>query len=95
VPTGAQFLAETRDWLQGQKARLLRTDPPRQVRASPELTHFALDAELQGQKVVLDYYVTRQATGGATLAARLLPKDLMALQAEVERIARSVVITRK
>ena len=41
-------------------------------------------------KVLMDYYVARQATGGATLAARLLPNNLAAVQKEVEAIARSV-----
>jgi hypothetical protein len=47
------------------------------------------------QKFIMDYYVTRQNNGGATLAARLLPRDLTALQKEVERIALSLVITRE
>jgi hypothetical protein len=95
VPTGAQFLTESRDWLQGQKAKLLRTEPPQEVQANPKLEHFSLQAEVGGDKVLLDYYVTRHAGGGATLAARLLPAELPALQGEVERLARSVVITRK
>jgi hypothetical protein len=94
VPTGQQFLAESREWLQ-KKARLLRVDPPRPVAGATNLEHFALEAEMGGQRFVMDYYVTRQASGGATLAARLLPNDLATLQREVERIARSVVITRK
>jgi hypothetical protein len=92
--TGERFLAESRDWLVKQKARLLRVDQPRTVRASPVLEHFSLQAEMGKQTFVMDYYVTRQNNGGATLAARLPPRDLAALQKEVERIAASVVITR-
>jgi hypothetical protein len=45
--------------------------------------------------VLMDYYVARQDNGGATLAARLLPgAELAALQKEIERIARSVTITK-
>lgn len=95
APTGARFLAEARDWLSKQQASLRRIDPPRTVRASPILEHFALEAEMGQQKFVMDYYVTRQKNGGATLAARLLPRDLEALKKEVERIALSVVITRE
>jgi hypothetical protein len=95
VPTGAQYLVESRDWLKGQKAKILRTDEPRKVQASPLLEQFALEAEVGGQKVLLDYYVARQTTGGATLAARLPPNDLAELRKEVEGIARSVAITRK
>jgi hypothetical protein len=95
VPTGAQFQAETRDWLRQQKAKVLRTGEPRHVQGPPrDLEHFDVEAELMGQRVVLDYYVFRQAPGGATLAARLLTNDLANLQKEVERIARSVTVTR-
>ena len=47
------------------------------------------------QKFIMDYYVTRQINGGATLAARLPPNDLAALHKEVERIALSVAVTRE
>ena len=95
VPTGAQFLTESRDWLQKQKARIVRIVPPQAVQAAPlALEHFALETEMGGQKVIMDYYVARQAAGGVTLAARLLPKDAAALQREVEGIARSLRLTR-
>jgi hypothetical protein len=95
APTGARFLAESREWLGKQQASLRHIDPPRTMRAAPILEHFALEAEMGQQKFVMDYYVTRQKNGGATLAARLLPRDLEALKKEVERIALSVVITRE
>ncbi|HEY7330968.1 MAG TPA: hypothetical protein VH592_25245 [Gemmataceae bacterium] len=95
APTGARFLAESRDWLNKQQARLSRIEQPRTVRASPVLEQFALEGEMGKQKFVMDYYVTRQNNGGATLAARLLPDDLAALRKEVERIALSVAITRE
>jgi hypothetical protein len=95
APTGARFLAESRDWLGKQQARLLRIEQPRTLRSVPVLEHFSLEAEMGKQKFVMDYYVTRQNNGGATLAARLLPDDLAALQKEVERIALSVAVTRE
>jgi hypothetical protein len=95
VPTGAAFLTESRNYLQGQKARVLRIDPPRRVQAAPrELEYFGLAAEVMGQRVQMDYYVARQPGGGATFAARLLPNDLAELRREVEGIARSLVVTR-
>jgi hypothetical protein len=96
APTGAQFLAESTDWLQKQKARVFRTEQPRRLQAPPqELEHFAIDAEVMGQRALLDYYVIRQAAGGATIAARLLTDDLAALRKEVERIARSIVVSKR
>jgi hypothetical protein len=94
LPTGVQFLAESRAWLVQQQARLLRTEEPRQLEASPALDHFALEAEMAGQKFLMDYYVSRQSQGGATLAARLLPADQASLRKEVERIARSLTVAR-
>jgi hypothetical protein len=94
VPTGAQFLAESRDWLVKQQARLLRTEEPRRLQVSPELEQFALEAEMGGQKFLMDYYVSRQPSGGATLAARLLSADQANLRKEVEGIARSLTVTR-
>ena len=62
---------------------------------APGLDHFALETEAADQKAVMDYYIARQANGGATLAARLTPDDVEALQKEVEGIARSLAITKK
>jgi hypothetical protein len=91
VPTGEQFLAESQAWLIKQQAKIWRQERPRRLRPSPhELEQFALDVEMAGQRVLMDYYVARQPTGGATLAARLLPADVGALRKEVERMALSV-----
>jgi hypothetical protein len=108
VPTGAQFLKESREFLERQaRVRVRRIDAPRQVQGAPRaLEHFAMEVEADGKGAVMDYYVVRQATGGATLAARRLPADtrvgrgtpravdLAAVQKDVERIARSVTVTR-
>jgi hypothetical protein len=94
VPTAAQFLTESRTWLVQQKAKILRVEPPRRLQRAPyELDQFALEVNVARQRVLLDYYVIRQAKGGGTLAARLLPRDLSSLRKEVEKIARSVRIT--
>jgi hypothetical protein len=93
--TAAQFLTESRDWLSKQKARLLRTQAPRAVEGAEGLEHFALEAEMGGQKFVMDYYVARQAGGAATLAARLQPAEMNALHQEIDRIARSVTLRKR
>jgi hypothetical protein len=91
VPTGAAYLAESRAYLEKQQARVLAADPPQRVQGPPaELERFGLDVELNGQRERLEYFVARQAGGGATVAARLRPKELAALQRDVERIARSL-----
>jgi hypothetical protein len=94
VPTGAQFLAESQTYLQEQKAKVLRTDAPRQLQAAPQgLEQFGLEVEVGGQRVQMDYYIVKQARGGVTVAARLLPGDLANLRKEVEEIARSLTVT--
>lgn len=95
TPTAAQFQAESRDWLKQQKAKVLKTEAPRRLQGPPrELEQFAFDVELMGQHVLLDYYVLRQESGGATLAARLLPADLDGLRKDLDRMVRSMTITR-
>jgi hypothetical protein len=93
VPAGAVYAAEVQGYLAKQKVKVLRADAPRRVQGPPdELEQFGLDAEIDGKRSRLEYYVVRQAAGGATLAARLAPADLAALQRDAERIARSVRI---
>ncbi len=96
VPNGAQYLRESKDWLEQQKAKVLTIDSPRRLAGDRgELEHFSLDVQLPTQKISMDYYVIRQALGGATLAARLLPSDSSAMKKDVESIARSVTILQK
>lgn len=95
TPSGAQFLAESRGWLKEQKATVVREYAPQTLQAAPrQLEHFAISADMMGQRAFLDYYVVRQALGGATVVARLQQKDLEHLRKEVERIAQSIAITR-
>jgi hypothetical protein len=95
VPTSAAYLQEARNYLQSQKATILGQQAPRVVQAGAQtVERFDLDTTMGGQRVLLVYFVLRQAVGGATLVARLLPGDVAALSGEVERIARSVRLTR-
>jgi hypothetical protein len=95
IPKASAFLDESRTWLTKQKARLLKTYSPSRLRERPSLDAFALEAELGKQKVWLDYYVTAQSGGGATIAARLGQEGLAELRREVEKLARSVTITKR
>ncbi len=95
LPTAAQFQAESQNYfVQKQKAKVLRADPPRRLQNGPrEVDVFSLEVEIGGQKVSMDYYVLRQATGGATAAVRLSAKDPAATRREAERIVRDLAIT--
>jgi hypothetical protein len=90
LPTGAQYQQETKDWLLRKKAEVSTMSPPQRVDNSPNLEHFQVDAKVDGQPVVLDYYVTRGRIGGATLAARFTPRDAKELQSDVRLIARTL-----
>ncbi len=93
IPTGAQFLQETRTWLNQQKAAVYRMENPKPL--APGVENFAADVDLAKQRLVLEYYVVRQTQGGATVAARLAPADLVNLRKDVDRIVKSVQITKQ
>jgi hypothetical protein len=96
LPTAAQFLTEVRRDLDKMKSKISRASTPQSVREKPLLEEFNLDAEVNGQRAFLQYYVTKQTGGGATAAARIVPGDGEAeIRKEVERIVRSLEITRK
>jgi hypothetical protein len=96
VPTPVQYLKESRDWFVKQKVKVLHEEPGKTLRTDHgQLDRFALQVEINGQKLLMDYLVVRQQGGGATMAARLAPTELTALREEVEQIARSVVITKR
>jgi hypothetical protein len=94
VPTPGQFDRENRQFIADQQGRILGTQKTQVVQSNPEVDYFGFEAELKGQRVELDYYIARQRTGGATVAARLVPENLQVLRPEVERIARSVFLTK-
>jgi hypothetical protein len=73
---------------------VLRTEPASRVFAGQgDVEHFAFEAELDRQRLVFDYYVSRQTSGGATIAATLPQREAAGLQKDVERIATSVKLT--
>lgn len=88
TPTGAQFYQETTQFLAKEKAKIFREEKPRGVWGGWEV--FGFDAEVAKQRVVLQYYTTRQGGQGATLTVRILPADLARVQADVERMAKSL-----
>jgi hypothetical protein len=93
TPTAVQFLQESKAYLEKEKAKVLRIDPVRQiVGGSRSVEQFALDVEIEGKKVLMVYLVIRQANGGATIAARVLPNQQQAVLQDIEKMARSIQI---
>jgi hypothetical protein len=94
--TGDQYLRESKDWLEKQKAKITALDPVRRLGGGQgEIEHFALEIELPKEKAIMDYYAIRQALGTVTIAARLSPGQFSETKRDIESIARSVVVTRK
>jgi hypothetical protein len=95
TPAPEQFLRETEAFLKEQKGRIFGTQSPRELRPGPNaVSQFAIEAELSGQKLLLDYYVLRQPDAGATIAARVVPADLPALRPDIERMVKTMVLSR-
>jgi hypothetical protein len=88
TPTAAQFHQETLQFLTGQQAKIFRVEQPRVLPGGLET--FAFEAEVAKERVVLQYYTTRQGNQGATLTARILPASIGETQRDVERIAKSL-----
>ncbi len=95
IPTGAQFQSETKDFLLKQKGRILSASTPRVVQDRPTvLEQFTLETEMNKQRLVMVYYIIRQKNGGATVAARFLPETREVLEKELDKIVRSLTITK-
>jgi hypothetical protein len=98
VPTAEDYLKEVSTFLQNQKTKgeVTATDRPTRVRAEPvQLDRFGMDVTVGADKARLEYAVLKQSDGGVTLAARLPAADAAALKPEVERIARSLAVTKR
>jgi hypothetical protein len=88
TPTGAQFYQETVQFLAKQKAQIVREDRPRSGPSGWE--NFAFLADVNKERVMLQYFTTRQGNFGATLTARILPAHAAEVAPDVERIAKSL-----
>jgi hypothetical protein len=94
TPTAAQYLQEVQAWVQKEKAKVQGASPVRVVQGQPlGLEHFALQIEANKQVAIMDYYVLRQAAGGATVASRVIPAHAKEVRADVERMLRGAVLS--
>ncbi len=88
TPSGAQFHAEASAILQQRSATVLRSTQPKPRPNGAE--HFEIEAEIDLQRLLLDYQVLRQGSGGAVLAGRFPFAEAASLQRDAERIAGSL-----
>lgn len=96
VPTADDYLRETTQFLQKEKAQVTAAGRPTPIRTDPvRLDTFALEATFGAERVRLEYAVLKQTDGGVTVAARLPAAIAAELRPEVERIVRSLSVTKK
>lgn len=94
LPTAAAYLEESLEFLKKAKAKTANVQQPKRVQDKPAVDRFALDADLDGQKVRMDYTVVTQSEGGITIATRLLRTDADELTEDLDRIAKSMSVTK-
>jgi hypothetical protein len=96
VPAAADYQKEVTAFLEKEKARVKVAMAPIRVRPEPgQLERFTLEAEFEKDSARLEYAVLKQTDGGATLAARLPAQTASDLRTDVERVVRSMSITKK
>lgn len=96
-PTVNALRADAKSFLDSKKATGVSYSTPRRLTGTGarDLEQFHIEATFENRTLRMDYYVLRQTEGGATIAASLPDRDASRLQPEVERLARSLTLTRK
>jgi hypothetical protein len=96
LPSAEDYLKEVTAFLEKEKAKVTVAMQPMRVRPEPgQLERFALEAIFEKDSARLEYAILKQTDGGATIAARLPTSSAADLKADVERIVRSMSITKK
>lgn len=95
TPTAAAFQGEVKDFLAKQKAKLSPLPEPKRWQAKPMIDRFGIDAELDTRKARMEYAVITTADGGVTMAARLPDKLAAELAPDLDRVLKSLTITKK
>jgi hypothetical protein len=97
VPTAEDYQRETVADLKKDNAEVREQQKPTRVRSDPvTLDRFSVDARFGADKPVrVESAVLRQTEGGATVAATLSAAAVTDLTGDVERIIRSLAVTKK
>jgi hypothetical protein len=96
LPTAEDYLREVTAFLQKEKAKVSVVNQPVRIRPEPgQLDRFTLEAAFEKDSARLEYAVLKQSDGGATIAARLPAASAADLKIDVERIMKSLSITKK
>ena len=92
TPTADAYLKEAREFIAAQKGKVLAADKPRRM---DSFDRFRIDAELNGEKIRMEYAVrVERGVGGVTFAARMPADRAGDLAADVERILKDLKRTK-
>jgi hypothetical protein len=95
VPTVEDYRQEALAFLAKQKAEVKASSKPQRIRAEPvQLDRFGLDVAFGAEPVRLEYAVLKQRDGGVTLAVRIPASEAAALEPEIDRLIRSLSVTK-
>jgi hypothetical protein len=96
VPLANEYLKEVSEFLKKEKkAQITGIDNPIRVRSEPSLDRFGFDAAFGADKLRMECAVWKQADGGITVAASIPAVLTPSLKPEVERLIRSMSLTKK
>ncbi len=96
VPAADDYLRETTAFLEKERAKVAVAQRPTRIRAEPiTVDRFALDVVFGAETAKMEYAVLKQTDGGATVAARLPAATAADLRPDLERVVRSMSITRR
>ena len=90
VPSPVQFQLESRAFLERGGHRIVGGEQPQML--SPEISRFTLEAEKDGKRIHLEYYVRATPLGGILVAGRF-PGDTRNARPDLERLIRRSAIT--
>lgn len=95
LPTPVAFQDEVKAFLAKAKAKASPIPEPKRWQDKPAVDRFGFDVEFESGKARMEYAVLTTADGGLTVAARLPAKLAAELTPDLERVLKSLSVTKK
>lgn len=95
TPTAAAFQAEVKDFLAKEKVRLSPVPEPKRWQAKPAVDRFGMDVEAATGKLRMEFALLSGPDGGVTVDARLPEKLATELAPDLDRVLKSLTVTKK
>ena len=95
LPTVEKYQDEVKAFLAKQQAKIAPMAAPIRTADKPNrIDRFAVDAEMKTGKARLEYAISQGSNGGVMLAARLPAEEAAELKADLDRILKSLEVTK-